>query len=93
MQQHAAQPTPEVSRLKEAVASGRSRTWHHAFSVAFFGALMFVAGAAPGALPALFLGFVFVGLPWRFVSFISKVTGLQQAEQRMGGRLRAAAAL
>jgi hypothetical protein len=38
---------------------------HAAAGIALFGALLFVAGAAPAALPAVFLLFVATALPWR----------------------------
>lgn len=60
---------PALLRLKEAARWGREHTRQHAVGVAGFGALMFVAGAAPWALPAAFLLFVFTAIPWRIVSF------------------------
>lgn len=76
-------PSPEASRLAGAPAAasvapalspalGRARTRQHAAGVAGFGLLLFAAGAAPGALPAVFLAFVLTALPWRCADFVKR---------------------
>jgi len=71
-QQQQQHPQPDLTRLKQAVASSRALTTAHALGVFAFGALLCFCGARPDLIPACFLLFCFIALPWRFYDFYHK---------------------
>ena len=65
-------PAPALARLREPAAAARARSRRYGAGAFAFGALLFLAGAAPGALPAAFLVFALTALPWRLLDFLRK---------------------
>jgi hypothetical protein len=61
-----------LARLKDAAAAGRARALPYSLGTFGFGALAFLAGAAPGLLPAAFLLFAGTAMPLRFIDFCHK---------------------
>lgn len=70
-QQHP--PAPTQQEVEAQAVARQLGSWGESCSFAagslLFGLLLFVAGAAPAALPALFLAFFFIAMPARVVHF------------------------
>jgi hypothetical protein len=81
-----------LSRLKDTAAAGRARTLPYAAGACGFGGLCFLAGVAPGLLPAAFLAFSLTAMPLRFANFWVKKWQFFTIGGRMAGGCVGAAA-
>lgn len=63
---------PAVKHVVSQLGSAKKDTQSHAIGTILFGGVLFAAGAAPWALPWLFVLFSLTCLPWRAYSFIKQ---------------------
>jgi hypothetical protein len=63
---------PAVKHVVSQLGSAKKDTQSHAIGTILFGGVLFAAGAAPWALPWLFVLFALTCLPWRAYSFIKQ---------------------
>ena len=62
----------DLAACSKCVKGSKQDSQSFAIGILVFGALAFVCGSAPWLLPALYLAFAAVALPWRFYQFYCK---------------------